>query len=447
MADQSVTKLFQGTRPKLPVPLTPGVLFLTITLSFSACTSKAQQNAPAPPPPTVEITTVQPENTPIFAEYPAQTYARDLVEVRARVDGYIEKWLFKPGQQVQAGQPLYILDLRPYRAQVEQAQGSVRQAEADLSFANQQVSLLQAEANLEAARANLIKAQQDFERLKPLVQQDAAAQQDLDAATAALRAAESNVRANEANVKQARLNTDTQVQSAQGRVQQQRGSLSTANLNLQYGTVRSPISGRVGDTLAPVGGLVTANSAQPLTTVVPLDPIWLRFKLSESQYLEYERLKHSAKGQGPPLELFLADGAKFPHAGRIENALNQVDPRTGTLEVQARFPNPERVVLPGQFGRVRFETRQRQGVIIVPQRAVQQNQSIQSVYTVGAGNKIEARPVKTGERVGDNWIIEQGLRPGDRVVVEGLLSVRPGVPVRPIPYQKANAAPAAEKSE
>ena len=203
----------------------------------------------------------------------------------------------------------------------------------------------------------------------------------------------------------------------------------------------------MGDTLAPVGGLVTANSAQPLTTVVPLDPIWVRFKLSESQYLEYERLKHSAKGAGPPLELFLADGTKFPHAGRIENALNQVDPRTGTLEVQARFPNPERVVLPGQFGRVRFETRQRQGVIIVPQRAVQQNQSIRSVYTVGAGDKIEARPVKTGERVGDNWIIEQGLRPGDRVVVEGLLSVRPGVPVRPIPYQKANAAPAAEKSE
>ena len=296
MADQSVTRILQGKRPKLPIPLTAGVLFLTLTLSFSACTSKAQQNAPAPPPPTVEITTVAPEDTPIFAEYPAQTYARDLVEVRARVDGYIDKWLFKPGQQVQAGQPLYILDLRPYRAQVEQAQGSVHQAEADLSFAKQQVSLLQAEANLEAARANLIKAQQDFERLKPLVQQDAAAQQDLDAATAALRAAESNVRANEANVKQARLNTDTQVQSAEGRVQQQRGSLSTANLNLHYGTVRSPISGRVGDTLAPVGGLVTANSAQPLTTVVPLDPIWVRFKLSESQYLEYERLKHSAKG-------------------------------------------------------------------------------------------------------------------------------------------------------
>ncbi|HYO92769.1 MAG TPA: biotin/lipoyl-binding protein, partial [Pyrinomonadaceae bacterium] len=180
----------------------------------------------------MEIVTAAAQDTPVFSEYPAQTYARDLVEVRARVDGYVEKWLFKPGQQVRAGQPLYVLDLRPFRAQVQQAQGTVRQAEADLSFAKQQVSLLQAEANLEAARAQLVKAQQDYNRFKPLVEQDAAARQDLDAATAALRAAESNVRANEANVQQARLNTDTQVQSAEGRVQQQRGTLATANLNL-----------------------------------------------------------------------------------------------------------------------------------------------------------------------------------------------------------------------
>ncbi|HYI93945.1 MAG TPA: efflux RND transporter periplasmic adaptor subunit, partial [Bryobacteraceae bacterium] len=313
--------------------------------------------------------------------------------------------------------------------------GSVRQAEADVDFAKQQVSLLQAEANLETAKANLIKAEQDFNRLKPLVEQDAAPRQDLDAATANFRAAEANVRANEANVKQARLGTDTQVQSTQGKLQQQRAALTNATLNLEYGTVRSPISGRVGDSLAPVGGLVTANSASPLTTVVPLNPIWVRFKLSESQYLEYQRVKGSAKGQGPPLELFLADETKFPHSGQIENTLNQVDPRTGTLEVQARFPNPQNLVLPGQFGRVRFQTKERQGVIMVPQRAVQQNQSIQSVYTVVTDNKIEARPVKTGERVGNNWIIEQGLQSGDRVVVEGLLSVRPGVPVRPIPYQ------------
>jgi membrane fusion protein (multidrug efflux system) len=331
---------------------------------------------------------------------------------------------------------------------VEQAEGTLREAEADLSFAKQQVSLLEAEANLESAKANLLKAQQDYDRLKPLVEQDAAARQDLDASTAALRAAESNVRAKEATARQARLTTDTQIQSTQGRLQQQRGTLEAAKLNVQYGTIRSPISGMIGDTMVPVGGLVSTNSPQPLTTVVPLNPIWVRFKLSESQYMEYQRLQAGSKGQGPPLELFLADSTKFPETGRIENALNQVDPRTGTLEVQARFPNPQNALLPGQFGRVRFQVRERQAAILIPQRAVQQNQNIQTVYAVAAENKIEARAVTLGERVGDDWIVEKGLRPGDRVVVEGILSIRPGVVVRPVPYQKADAGQdAAGKSE
>ena len=438
--NMSITNIRVAVRkPRLATCLgfTAGGIAISLTFLLIGCTSQAQQaqKAQTPPPPTVEVTTVNPEDTAIYSEYPAQTYARDLVEVRGRVEGYIEKWLFKPGQQVVAGQPLYILDTRPYRAQVQQAEGQVRQAEADVTFAQQQVSLLQAEANLEAAKANFVKAQQDYNRFKPLVEQDAAARQDLDTATAALKAADASVRANEANVKQVRLNTETQIQSTTGKLQQQKGTLSAAALNVQYGTIVSPISGMIGDTLTPVGGLVSPNSAQPLTTVVPLDPMFLRFKLSESQYLEYQRLKREGKGQGPPLELFLSDKSKFPNTGRIENALNQVDPRTGTLEVQARFPNPQRVLLPGQFGRVRFQTRERQGVFLVPQRAVQQQQSIQTVYAVGPDNKVEARVVTTGERVGDDWIIEQGLRPGDRVIVEGLLTVRPGIVVKPVPYK------------
>ena len=426
----------RGLRPRMRAVLAGGTL-AGIVFTLIACSSQAQPaKRAAAPAPTVEIVTATPQDTAIFAEYPAQTYARDLVEVRGRVTGYIEKWLFKPGQYVQAGQALYILDTRPYRAQVEQAEGTVRQAEADVAFANQQVSLLQAEANLEAARANLVKAQQDYNRFKPLVEQDAAARQDLDAATAALRAAESNVRANEANVKQTRLNTETQIQANAGKLQEQRGSLNAARLNVQYGTVVSPISGMVGDTLVPVGGLVSPTSAQPLTTVVPLNPIWVRFKLNESQYMDYMKLRGSANKQGPPLELYLANHTKFPEIGHIENALNQVDPRTGTLEVQARFPNPGNTLLPGQFGRIRFQTQQKQGAIVVPQRAVQQNQSIQVVYVVAAGDKIEVRPVTPGERTGDDWIIEKGLQPGDRVVVEGLLSVRPGITVRAIPFNR-----------
>jgi membrane fusion protein (multidrug efflux system) len=418
------------------------VAALGTALATVGCTSSAQQPAQAPPPPTVETVVAEAGTAELYVEYPAQTYARNQVEVRGRVDGYIERWLFRPGQHVRAGQALYVLDLRPYRAQLEQAQGNLKQAEAELTNAQQQTSLLQAQANLAAAEATLVRAQQDHDRLKPLVEQDAAARQDLDAAVAELRSAESSVRANKAAVAQARLNTETLVEGAEGRVQTQRGAVRTAALNVQYGTIVAPISGIAGDTQVPVGGLVTANSPQPLTTIVPLDPIWVRFKLSEAQYLDFQKRFAAGARKVSGVELLLADGSVFPHRGTIENTLNQVDPRTGTLEVQAQFPNPQGTVLPGQFGRVRFEKERRDGVIRVPQRAVQQNQNLQSVFVVGPANKIEVRPVQIGPRVGDDWVIEQGLNPGERVVVEGLLSVRPGLTVRPVAYKNEAAQPA-----
>ncbi len=408
------------------------IAFATISCSNGAPTTAAAQA----PPPLVEVITAATSNVPIFSEFAAQTFARDRVEVRARVDGYVEKWMFKPGDHVTAGQTLYVLDLRPYRAAVDEASGNVKQTEADVQFAKNQVALLQAQANLAAAQAAEVKAQQDFDRLKPLVEQDAAAKQDLDTAATALTAAKATVRAQQANVDQTKLSTSTQIQSTQGKLDAQRGALETAQLHLQYGTITAPISGVIGDTQAPVGGIVTANSAQPLTVIVPLDPMWVRIQMSENQYLAYGKRKASAQGD---LQLILADGSTWPHTGRIESILNEVDPKTGTLEVQARFPNPEGRLLPGQFGRVRFQTDDRKDAILIPQRAVQQVQSLQTVYTVGAGNKVEARAVTTGDRVGDDWIIEQGLKPGDSVIVEGQMHIRPGVPVTPKPYQATPA--------
>jgi membrane fusion protein (multidrug efflux system) len=404
----------------------------------AGCNSKAQSSGGSgqPPPPLVEVMSVAASDVPIYSEFAAQTFARNRVEVRGRVDGYVEKWLFKPGDQVKAGQVLYMLDLRPYRAAVEQAAGNVKQTEADAVFAQQQVALLQAEANLAAAEANLRKSQQDYERLKPLVEQDAAAKQDLDAATASLRASEANVRANRANVEQTRLSASTQIQSTSGKLQAQRGALETAQLHLEYGTITAPISGIIGDTLVPVGGIVTASSPQPLSVIVPLDPMWVRIQISESQYLAYGRRESPAED----LELILADGSKYPRPGRLDSVLNQVDPRTGTLEVQARFPNPDGRLLPGQFGRVRFQTDERKGAIVVPQRAILQVQSMQTVYTVGAGNKVESHAVKTAQRVGDDWIVEQGLKPGDQVIVEGQLRIKPGMPVTPKPFQPEKRA-------
>ncbi len=410
------------------------VLAALAAIALAGCTSSAQSRngGSQPPAPLVMVTEVASADVPIFSEYPAQTYARNSVEVRGRVDGYIDKWQFRPGQQVNAGDVLYVLDRRPYEAAVAQAKGNLAQSEADLDFARKQVALLQAEASLAVAQANLVKAQQDYERLTPLVKEEAAAKQELDAAVAALRAGEATVRASQANVDQTRLSTQTQIASTQGKVEAQRAALSTANLNLEYSTIRAPITGLIGDTLVPVGGLVNANAQQPLTTIVPLDPIWVRFKVTESQYLAFKKrgtLSQSA------LTLVLADNSEFPQRGYITNTLNQVDPKTGTLEMQASFPNPQGTLLPGQFGKVRVQTEMRKNVVLVPQRAVQQLQNMQSVYTVNSNNQVELRMITTAERSGDNWIVTQGLKAGDRVIVEGLLRVRPGMGVNPKPYR------------
>jgi membrane fusion protein (multidrug efflux system) len=370
---------------------------------------------------------------PIYSEYPAQTYARDTVDVRARVDGYIEKWLFRPGQEVHTGDILYVLDERPYQAALDQAKGNLAQSEADLDFAQKQVALLQAQANLAVMQANLVKAQQDVDRLAPLVKADAASKQELDAATAALGAGEANVRANEANVDQARLSTRTQIASMQGKVEALRGAVRTAQLNLEYATIRAPINGLAGDTQVPVGGLVNAASPQPLTTIVPLDPIWVRFKVTETEYLDFKKRGNLTQSE---LTLVLADGSEFPQKGRVENTVNQVDPKTGTLELQARFPSPQHVLLPGQFGKVRIETNLRKDVVLVPQRAIQQLQSMQTIFTVGPDDKVQLKTITTSDRVGDAWVVEQGLKSGDRVIVEGQLRVRPGMTVSPSPYKE-----------
>jgi membrane fusion protein (multidrug efflux system) len=298
------------------------ILFLSLMamiamLLLAGCASDAQQKVGAPPPPPVDVVQVSASDVPIVAEYPAQTYARNTVDVRARVEGYIEKWLFTPGSTVRAGQPLYVLDLRPLQASVIQAEGNLHQSEADLEFAKGQVSLLQAEANLTAAKANLEKARQDYERIKPLTEADAASRQDLDAAAAALSSNQANVRALQAAVDQARLQTSTQIKRTEGKEEALRGTLATAKLNLEYGTISAPISGVVGDTLVPVGGLANPTATQPLTTIVPLDPIWVRFKVSEEQYLAMVGGRTISVKNEPPITLVLADNSVFPNKGKI----------------------------------------------------------------------------------------------------------------------------------
>jgi membrane fusion protein (multidrug efflux system) len=172
-----------------------------------------------------------------------------------------------------------------------------------------------------------------------------------------------------------------------------------------------------------------------LTTIVPLDPIWVRFKISDAEYLDYMHSQERQKNHVVPVSLVLADGSLFPQTGQIRNNVNQLDLKTGTLEIQCTFPNPGHVILPGQFGRVRVLKTHAVNAIVVPQRAVQETQSMQSVFTVGPDNKVQVRNIVTGDRVGDGWIVTEGLKAGDQVIVEGVQKVGPGSPVAPTPYK------------
>ncbi len=370
--------------------------------SSLGCGGGAKAARQSPPPALVSVITVHPDEVAIDSDYSAETFARDMVEVRGRVDGFIQSRLFAVGADVRKGQVLYELDRRPYQADVAKATGDVRQSQANLQFATNQVALLQAQADLAQAQANLLKAQQDVTRLEPLVKEEAASQQDLDNARAALKANQANVEARKANVQQTKLSTEAQIGTTGAQVQSNQALLRSSQLNLEYATIRAPISGRIGDSLIPVGGLVSKASATPLTTIVPLDPIWVRFKVSESEYLEFQkrnRLSRSAESQ-TPLEMLLADGTVHPYPGHIQNTVNQVDQKTGTLELQATFPNPHHNLLPGQFGRVRFHNQELHDALLVPQRAVQETQGLQSVYVVGPENKVVSQNIVPGDASG-----------------------------------------------
>ncbi len=378
--------------------------------------------------PRVDVVMARGEEVKVYREVPAQTYARSQVDVRGRVDGYIEQWLFKPGQTVKAGQVLYMLDARPFRAQLAEAEGKLQEAQADLAFAENQVSLLEAQANLANATAARVKASKDYKRYKELVEEGAISRQDFDTATANLATADATVKARKAAVEQAQVSTKTQVQSAKAKVAAQKAIVDRARLNVVYSSIKAPISGLIGDSKVPVGGLVTANSETALTTIVPLDPIWVRFKVTEAQYLQY---KKNHTGGPPPLQLYLADGSHFPYTGKVSNALNEIDRKTGTLEIQASFPNPQHSVLPGQFGRVKYVRDNRPNAITVPIKAVQQTQNLTSVFVVNAKNVVESRAVTLGSRVGEKFVVEEGISSGERIIVEGQLSVRPGMTVQP----------------
>lgn len=370
-----------------------------LPLVLAGC-KKESPPAVASPPQAVIAAEVIVRNQRIEAEAIGQTRGSQEVEVRARVEGVLEKIHFEEGRPVKQGDLLYTIDPKPY-----------------------ETMLLQASGNLARAEATWTKSKQDLARFEPLMKRNAISRQQYDEAIAGERANAAAVETSKA-----------QVQSAQ--------------YQLDYTRILAPTDGLVGKSEVQMGNLVGRGQSTLLTSISKVDPIHVRFSVSEREYLEWARANPGAmNGATAPKDIFallLADGSKHPQLGSPVFADRLVDPTTGTLLIEVAFPNPEKTVRPGQFARVRYATSVQTNAILVPQRAVQEMQAVYSVVVVAAGNKAEFRPVMPGGRVGPLWLISSGLRPGEKVVIEGAQKLRPGMSLAPV-YTNltVEAAPAA----
>jgi membrane fusion protein (multidrug efflux system) len=367
--------------------MTRRFLVLVLPVAAFAC-SRAKAPAPAPPPKVVVTPAIQ-RDEPILREWIGTTEGDVNADIRPRVEGYLLRRVYKEGSFVPQGELLFKIDPRQFEAQLQQA-----------------------EANLEQAKAALAKADLDVSRAEPLAVQRAVSQQELDNARSAQRGARATVGALEAAVAQARL-------------------------NLSWTRVTSPIPGIAGIAQQQVGDLV--NGQTVLTTVSQVDPLRVLYQLGEQEYLEVER---DPAIRNTELELVLSDGTVFPHKGRVLLTGRNIDVRTGTIAAIGLFPNPGNVLRPGQYAKVRAVVKVRKGAILVPQRAVNEMQGAYQVAVIGPDDKAQVRTVKAAERIGNLWVIESGLGPGEHVVVEGFSRVKTGTLVSPVDAAAASAAAA-----
>ena len=384
------------------------LLVLTPVMALIGC-QKSQQ--PTSTPPDVEVVEVVQKDVPIWKEWIGTLDGLWNAQIRPQVTGYLLRQTYKDGAFVKKDQLLFEIDPRTFQAAVDQAKGQLANAEGQLA----------------QYKANQIKAQNDVNRYTPLAKEQAIPQQDLDTA----------IQVNEA--------AKAQVEAAKAQIDAARAALASANLNLGFTKVLSLVDGIAGIAQGQIGDLVTQSTL--LTTVSTVDPIKIYFPVSEREYLDYVKEHPDEEKRHLRLQLLLANGTVYPHEGQTSLVDRQVDVKTGTLRVQGLFPNPGNVLRPGQYARVRTIVATRKGALVVPQKAVSELQGNYQVAVVGSDNKVQIRPVKVGERVGtDYWIIEQGLKPGERVVAEGVQKVRGGLTVNPKPLTttaEAQPAPAA----
>lgn len=369
--------------------MSPKVLLFTLlavlTLTMIGC--GRTQVAAAPPAPEVEVAPVIQQDVPVYNEWVATLDGYVNAQMRPQVSGYIIKQDYKEGSFVRKGQVLFEIDPRPFKAALDRAKGDLAQAQAQLG-----------------------KSILDVERDTPLAQARAIAKSQLD------------------NEIQAKLGAQAAVESDKAAVEQ-------AELNLEWTQVTSLVDGIAGIAQVQIGNLVGANSV--LTSVSQVDPIKALFPISEHEYVQIQRKSNAISGKhaisffGNSLQLILTDGGVYPQKGTILLADRQVDPSTGTIRIVAALPNPGNILRPGQYGRVRVETSIKNGALLVPQSAVAQSQGSYQVAVVSSNHKVSMRAVKPGETVGTMWVIDQGLKPGEQVVVEGLETLKEGTIVTP----------------
>src|SRR5215469_1981324 len=381
-----------------------GLCLIVLGVIVGTLWPKHVSGAPHLGPPDVEVVQVVRRDVPIYGEWIGTLDGFVNADVHAQVTGYLMRQAYQEGAYVKKGQLLFQIDPRPFQAALDQAQGQLAQARATL-------------ANAEAVQG---RTQLDVNRYTPLAREQAASQQDLD------------------NAVQNNLAAKATVETAKAQIETYEAAVENAKINLDFTRLIAPIDGVAGHAQLQVGALVSPSSGA-VTTVSTVDPIKVYFNPSESQYLDWHRrfptqTALEAADKSLHLQLILADGTTYSHEGTFYFADRQVDETTGAIRIAALFPNPGNILRPGGYGRVRAVTRLQRDALLVPQRAVTELQGGYQVAVVGADNKVSIQTVRVGDRVGSAWIISEGLKPGERVVAEGVQKVRPGVQVKPTPF-------------
>jgi len=375
---------------------TASLLATLAALWLAGCNARGDAPPPAPPPPEVTVLRLQPQAVTLSEEYVGQAEAVETVEIRSRVQGLLERQAFRDGATVQRGELLFQIDRQPFEAALEQAK-----------------------ANLAQAEANAANSAQNLARVTRLIADNAVSQQDMDTAVARDRSDRASVEA-------------------------ARAALHEAALNLGYTQITAPRDGVVSKALVKPGSLVTVAQTL-LTTLYSTNPIYVNFALGEERMLQLTRRERSGKGDHPEFLLRLVDGTEYPHPGRLNFVDTAVDPKNDTLQVRVVVPNPEGLLRPGQYLKVRVPTGTRPEALLVPQKAVTELQGLKTVFVVGADNKVAVRQITATQRLGADWVLDGGLKPGELVIVDGLQKVAPGAAVKPV-FVAERPAPAGAKS-